>query len=114
MIKQSLTTQRSEQIQYSLKKIAVLNQLMIYEYQQIIVDTDFKIPSVNNFARRIGKDCQAIKTHLNALVKVQDTEYAEEFTSCLWRVLDILCKLELEPLQEYAEFLDQELEKVGV
>lgn len=109
MLKQSPTPTKTEDIQYSLKKLAILSQLISYEITVELMDANFKAPTINQFARRIGQDCQTIKSHLKAFVCVNETDHAEEYVGALWRILDKLCELDLEVLQEHAVYLDKKV-----
>ena len=112
MIKKPLTPAKVDDVQYSLKKMMIISQLQVYEYQMHLVDTRFKSPQLNNFASRIGKDTAEIIRCLKGSVRMQETDYAEEYTSQLWRIMDKLCDLELEPLIVFADYLVETLEKV--
>jgi hypothetical protein len=114
MIKQNLTTQRTEEVDQSLFKLAILSELFLFEHKMVLMDTAFKTPVANNFAKRIGMDAKELKSRLGSVIVVKQDEYAEEFIGVLWNILDTLCKLDLEPLQEFSEYVSQELEKVGV
>lgn len=111
-----LTVAKTEDIQYSLKKMAILAKLLEYENQVELIDTKFKIPIINNFTKRIGSDLNAIRMHLSRSgrtnVVVNDSDYAEEYTGALWRILDSLCKLDLEVLIGHAEYLEEALRKI--
>lgn len=113
MLKQPLTPSRTEEINYSLEKMAILSQLLIYEYQMYLVDTRFKSPTLNNFASRVGKDCQEIRKCLKSSVIVRETEYADNYVGQVWRIMDKLCLLDLEPLTEYADYLTEQLQNIG-
>ncbi len=114
MNKKPLTQNNIEAVQYSLKKLMILSQLFNYEYQMYLVDTKFRSPQMNQFASRIGKDTAEIKRLLGGSVRLLETDYAEEFTGVMWRIMDSLCGLELEPLQIFADYLVESLENVGV
>lgn len=112
MIKKPLTPQNTEDVQYSLKKLMILSQLFTFEYQMHLVDTKFRSPQMNQFASRVGKDTAEIKRLLSRSVKMLETDYAEEYTGALWKIMDKLCDLELEPLIVFADYLVESLEKV--
>ncbi len=108
MNKKPLTQNNTEAVQYSLKKLMILSQLFNYEYQMYLVDTKFKSPQMNQFASRIGKDTAEIKRLLGGSVRLQETDYAEEFTGALWSIMDKLCGYDLEELTEVANNLSNE------
>lgn len=106
MNKKPLTTNNTEAVQYSLKKLMILSQLFNYEYQMYLVDTKFRSPQMNQFASRIGKDTAEIKRLLGGSVRLLETDYAEEYTGALWRIMDKLCDLDLNELTEVASNLE--------
>lgn len=112
MIKQNLTPERHKEVLRSLEKLAILSQLFDFEQQTYLADTRFSQPIANNFARRIGKDVQYIKQHLGNSIALSKTDFAEEYVATLWGILDNLCKVDLVPLKEYAEYLEQSLNGV--
>lgn len=115
-MKQTITTDKLNRIHFSLQKLAILSKVMIFENQEEIVDADFRIPYLNNFARRIGNDCQAIQEHLKKSgklnVKVIDNNFAEDYSGEIWRVVTLLCGLDLEIIKEVATNLEKEMEAI--
>jgi len=110
MNKKPLTPANTEAVQYSLKKLMILSQLFNYEYQMYLVDTKFRSPpQMNQFASRIGKDTAEIKRLLGGSVRIQETDYAEEYTGALWRIMDKLCDMELGGVAEIAEYLEKRM-----
>jgi len=95
--------------QLSLQKMALLSRMSSMENQQEIVDTNFKIPNINNFARRISQDCRAIEQHLKTsgrlIVQVANEDFYDDYSAALWEVIDALAGLPLEDVKEVARDL---------
>lgn len=108
----TITEEKLNQIQFSLQKLAIVSQILILENQQEMVDADFRIPYINNFARRIGKDCEAINEHIKnsgrLTVKVVDYDLLVDRAGQLWRVIDILAAVDMEILTAFADNLENE------
>jgi|GEM_PF-3365129 len=113
MLKHEISERKTEEVMYSLKKMAVLSELMIYEYQQYLTDTRFSCPTINNFVKRVGTDTKEIKSRLRSLIAVKTDDHAEEYIGQLWRILDVLCRLDLDVLKEHAEYLEKVFEEIG-
>lgn len=110
MIKKPITTQEQAlRTQMSLQKMGLISRILIMENQTHIVDTDFKIPFINNFARRIGQDCQTIEQHLKKsgrlIIQVADESFYNEYSAALWSVIDALAGLPLDEITAVAEEL---------
>lgn len=81
---QPLTPEKLNRVKFSLQKMAILVQILLMENQTEIVDADFRIPNLNNFARRILSDSKALKNNLHTSgrinVKIVDTDFAEDYS----------------------------------
>lgn len=117
MIKQPLTPERINRIQFSLQKMAILTQMLMFENCNEL-DVEFRIPFINNFAKRIGNDCKTIQNHVatsgRMMINVKDNDNLEEYSSEIWRVINLLSGLEVSLIREFADNLDKEFKAIGV
>lgn len=107
---------RTEQQLLSLQKMAILTECLIMENCSELLGTKFSVPIINNFARRIGKDAEAIRTHLEKSGRygVRMTEVTEEYSSEIWRVVTLLNGLPIENIKQFADGLSREFEAIGI
>lgn len=105
--KQPLTPTKAEKVTFSLQKLIVMAQVIQYEHMTEL-DADFRIPNLNNFAKRIGSDAQAIIDHLRRSGKMVPKDYGsvEEYSAVIWRVLDLLIGLPIEEIKEFTKNLE--------
>lgn len=93
-------------------------EMMLIENMTELPDADFRIPYINNFARRIGKDCKEIKMHLEKSGRIgvvgRDEEFVLEYSAEIWRVVDLLCGLDVGAIREFADNMTKEFEKMEV
>lgn len=117
MIKQPLTPERINRIQFSLQKLAILSHVILFE-NQAELDVNFRIPHINNFAKRIGSDCQAIQDHIGKsgrmIMNVHNNETLEEYSSEIWRVVTLLAGLDVNIIKEFADNLEKEFKEIGL
>lgn len=117
MIKQQLTPERLIRVQFSLQKQAILAKMLLLE-NQTEIDADFRVPYINNFAKRISGDCKTILEHLHRsgrmIVKVKDNDFYEDYAGELWRVVNMLAGLDIDILQAFADNLEVEFKKIEV
>jgi hypothetical protein len=117
MIKQPLTPERINRVQFSLQKLAILSYVILFE-NQAELDVNFRIPYINNFAKRIGSDCQAIQDHIGKsgrmVMSVHDNESLEEYSSEIWRVVTLLAGIDVSLIREFADNLEKEFKDIGV
>ena len=111
-MKQPITTQQKMlDVQYSMQKLAMLSKMLLMENQTHITDSDFRIPFINQFARRIGQDCKQIEHHLKSsgrlIIKVQSEDIYDERASQLWRVIDSLAGLPIDEIKAHADSLEE-------
>jgi hypothetical protein len=98
--------------------MSIMAEMLLIENQNEC-DTDFRIPMMNNFARRIGKDCTAIRQHIEKSGKIgvvgRDEDFVLEYSSEIWRVVDMLAGLDVSVIREFADNLrlefNQQLEE---
>lgn len=112
----TITEEKLNRIQYSLQKLSIMAHIMLLENQQEIVDADFRIPFINQFAKRIGKDCEAINEHIKKSgrmnVRVVDYDLLVDRSGQLWRVIDMLAAVDMDVLTEFADNLENEYKAI--
>jgi len=115
MIKQPLTPERANRVYFSLQKMSIMAQMMLIENQSEM-DVDFRIPFINNFAKRIGSDCETIRTHLEKSGRIgvvgRDDDFVLEYSSEIWRVVDMLAGLDVGAIREFADNLRIEFDRL--
>ncbi len=103
------TEHQALQIQLSLQRMAIMSRMLQIENQQHIVDTDFKIANINNFARRIGQDCQQIEQHLKKsgrlIIQVANEDFYDEYSAAIWSVVDLLAGMPIDEIKDIANNL---------
>lgn len=113
-----MTTKKVNRIYFSLQKLAIINQMMQIEHMTELPDADFRIPFINNFCKRIGSDCLEIKRHLEKSGKItvagRDNDFVLDYSSEIWRVVDLLCGLEIGIIKDFADNLEAEFEKAKI
>jgi hypothetical protein len=106
MIKQAMTQERANRILRSSQFMLLMAELIKMEHMADM-DTRFKHPQANQFACRIAKDAEAIKTHLKTHMRVQmsvsDNDFVEEYAGELYRVFHYFIGL---PLSQVKEVMD--------
>lgn len=116
MIKQILTPDKAIKVKFSLQKMAILSQMLLLE-NQTELDADFRVPFINNFAKRIGQDCEAIQLHLRKsgrmVVNISDKNFSEDYSGEIWRVVNLLSGLDIELIREFANNLEKEFEELS-
>jgi hypothetical protein len=111
--KQPLTEERLRRVQLSLQKLAILSECTLIESLSEL-DVDFRVPQINNFARRIKSDAKEIQQHLSksGRYNVKMTDIVEEHAGEIWRIVTLLNGLPIENIKEFADQLDKELEGI--
>lgn len=115
MIKQKLTTEKAQRIGISLQRLAIISNVLLFESMREL-DADFRMPQVNNWAKRIKSDAIAIDTHLkqSGWYDLSHTESTEEYSGEIWRVVDLLCNVDIKGVKEFADNLENEFKKLSV
>lgn len=112
-IKQPITPERLLEVKFSLQKTAILAHVLMLEHQSVLVDTDFRVPNLNNFANRIGKDCAELSRLVanggRMRVTSPDADFKLDYSAEIWKVVDLLCGLSLEDIREFTEQLSREV-----
>lgn len=109
-----LTDQNLQRNIMCLQKLAILSQVMMFENLEL--DTDFKIPILNNFAKRIKSDCDAIQKHLKNTGRygIRFNDATDEYSSEIYRTIDLICGLDISLIKEFNDNLQKEFEVIGL
>lgn len=109
-----LTDQNLQRNIMCLQKLAILSQVIMFENLEL--DTDFKIPILNNFTKRIKSDCEAIQKHLKNTGRygVRFNETTDEYSSEIYRTIDLICGLDISLIKEFNDNLQKEFEVIGL
>jgi hypothetical protein len=116
MIKPTMTQGKKARIYKSVQFMAVMAEVMKIEHMSELIDSDFKNPQVNQFAKRIKADAQAIQFHLkhNDRVNIafKDLEFIEDYAGELYRVFHFFIGLPLPQIKEVMDNLSEIAEAV--
>jgi len=114
MLKQTITPERLNRVYFSLQKQAIMAEMLLIE-NMTECDADFRIPFINNFARRISSDCLTIRTHLEKSGRIgvvgRDKDFVLEYSASIWRVVDMLAGLDVDSINHFADSLKAEFDK---
>lgn len=113
MIKQKLTEEKANKVALSLQKLYIMAKVLWMESLHEL-DADFKIPNINNFAKRIQNDAEAINKHLErtGYYNLAHIDTTEEYAGEIWRVLDLVIGLEATNIKEFADYLEKEFKQM--
>lgn len=113
-IKQELTANKAEKVQNSLYRLLLTSKVMLIESVNEL-DADFKMPIINNFAKRIQNDCEAINKHLarSGYYELSETDNVEELAGEFWRVINILSGCSIENVKEFSDYLEHKFKKLS-
>jgi len=109
-VKNNISEEKALQLIKSLQFILVCSQLVLTEFDMDLVDTRFKNPNLNNFAKKIKDNAEFIQLHLRSIIKPKsgnDREYTIQYINELWRILHHFIGMDIAQLEEYADGLDQ-------
>jgi len=116
MIKQTMTPEKKARIYKSVQFLAVMAEVIKMEHLTDLIDTDFKNPQANQFAKRIKADAEAIQFHLkcNDRVKIEfkDLEFIQEYAGELYRVFHFFIGLGITQIKEVMDNIEQIAEGV--
>jgi hypothetical protein len=111
MIKPTMTPEKKLRIYKSVQFMAVMAEVIKLEHCTDLIDADFKNPRMNQFAKRIADDCQAIQFHLkhNDRVKIEfkDLDFIEEYAGELYRVFHFFIGLPKSQIKEVMDNLHE-------
>jgi hypothetical protein len=112
-IRQGLTPTKAQKVGFSLQKIAIIAKVLMFESMSEL-DCDFRMPKLNNFAKRIKSDCEAIDKELrcSGWYDLSYTEKTEEYSGEVWRLIDLLARLDVENTRALANSLEEEFNKL--
>jgi hypothetical protein len=111
-VRNTVTPEKAYQIVKSAQFINVCAEMIKTEYSLDLVDTRFKNPAVNQHASRIKESANAIQLHTASIIQYKngvDRDYTTEYSNNLWRILHALIGLDLEHLEEHADYLENAL-----
>jgi len=95
-----------KEILRSVSSIHSLADLIIIEYFQILCEKPFKIPALNQKARRIKQDAEDIKQHLNGLARVKDANETQEHAFEMLRMFKIFSTMEITQLRGFLDRIE--------
>lgn len=109
--KQQVSAHKAHLIHRSCQLIMVLTECIRLEYANDMIDSDFKSPQANQFARRIISDCKQIQHHIlhhpNYKMEVTDNDFVEEYASEIHRLINLFLGLPLEQVKEVVRGLEE-------
>lgn len=105
-----LSEEKHRQILHHVQTITSLAQLITIEYQNSLVDTRFKIPIVNNKARRIISDAKDIIKAFNNIVKAKDEDFLEyDHAIQMHRVFKYFSVMDVKQVEQFMDLLEKEV-----
>lgn len=110
VIKQTLTPTKAQKVAISLQRLAIISNVLLFESMNQL-DADFRMPQVNNWAKRIKEYSESIDRHLfnTGWYDKKHTETAQEYSAEIWRSIDMLCGIDIEAVKEFNDDLSKEL-----
>lgn len=96
------------ELQLSLQKILILARAIEFEYCHVLIGKDFKKPAINNFAKRIAKDAEAIRVDIGVPAHESIDEYADLF----WRLSEALNGLPVDSVRQFVETVETGLQEI--
>lgn len=91
----------------SVQAIHTMADLVLIEYQQILADKPFKLPVLNQKAKRIKQDAEDIKKQLNTISRVKNEEETELHSLAMWRLVHFFSTMDLRQLEGYLDRLEE-------
>ncbi len=114
-MRQELTKSKAERVADSLERLYIMAKVLHMESVNEL-DADFRMPILNNFAKRIQGDCLAISKQLDAsgYFALEHNDNTEELAGEIWRVMALLVGLDVKLVKEFADNLENEFKKMVV
>lgn len=114
-MKYPLTPTKAQKVAISLQRLAIIANVLLFESLHEL-DADFRMPQVNNWAKRIKQDATAIDAHLRNSGWYDEAyiEQTEEYSAELWRSVDLLCSVDVNGVKEFNDYLESRLENIEV
>lgn len=113
-MKQPLTPKKAQALFLSMQTTAILAELISIEYHNVLIDTKFKNPAINQHAKRIKESSEAIRLHLAALLDTKDREFfAYDYCVELSVLFKFFTTMPLEQIQDTIKQIE-ELNKEAV
>jgi DNA-directed RNA polymerase subunit F len=92
---------------HSVQTISALANCIIIEHQNDLIDSRFKIPVLNQKAKRIREYSEDIKKAFAAFTVIKDEEYMEyEHSSAMHRLFKWFALLDAEQINSYMDELE--------
>lgn len=93
--------------------MAILSQCLIFESVNEL-DADFRVPNLNNFAKRIGEDAKVIQLGLakQGRWNIVPSDSLEEYSAEIYRVIDIISGLDIKLIREFADYLKETFKEI--
>ena len=112
-IKQKLTPTKAQKVAISLQKLIILSKVLWMESANEL-DCDFKMPIINQFAKRIKSDAEAISKHLerSGYYDLKHIDPTEEYAADIWRIIDMIAGLDPQHIKEFADNLEKEFKQI--
>jgi len=88
----------------SVHMIGILNEVVQIEYQCLLVDHKFKMPALNNHAKKIKDSSNAIKTSLNTNFNNKDPEsMTYTYAIQMHRLIAYFMAMDIERVEEFMD-----------
>lgn len=87
----------------SIQTINTLADLIIIEYHHDLADKPFKLPVLNQKAKRIKQDAEDIKKQLNTLAKIKDLEESENHGYQMYRLIKMFSTMDINQLEGFLD-----------
>lgn len=101
-----MNNEKTKAILRSVQAINTMADLVLIEYQNYLADKPFKLPILNQKAKRIKEDALGIKKELNRLAKVKDAEETEDHALQMTRLVKFFSTMRVQQLEEYMDKLE--------
>lgn len=101
-----MTEEKTKEILRSVQAINTLADLIIIEYYHELADKPFKLPVLNQKAKRIKQDAEDIKNQLNTLANVTDKEETELHGYQMWRLVKLFATMDIRQLEAYLDKIE--------
>lgn len=108
-----LTRTKAEKVSDSLYNLSLMAKMLLFESVHQL-DADFRMPIMNNYAKRIKTDAEAIMKQLDATgyFDLTYSEVTDDYAAECWRIFNLIVGLSLENLKEFADGLEKQFENI--
>lgn len=106
---------KAQKVSDSLYNLSLMAKMLLFESVHQL-DADFRMPIMNNYAKRIKTDAEAIMKQLDSTgyFDLTYSEVTDEYAGECWRIFNLIVGLSLENLREFADGLEKRMEGVEV